>query len=160
MDHTRAPVLEALAAYHAQGQAPFTPPGHKQARGTDPRVLAHPPSARSFAEVCRRLDHVCDHRRISAQLTHADDEHTTQTLLDALHDLVENAGALRPVRTVEVPDPPELRLEQAMLPRDAFFDRSEQVPCDAAAAGPGCRRGVVRRTDTPYRYSCPARLPV
>ncbi|GGX18997.1 hypothetical protein GCM10010353_37740 [Streptomyces chryseus] len=34
------PVLDALAAYHAQKQTPFTPPGHKQGRGTDPRVRA------------------------------------------------------------------------------------------------------------------------
>ncbi len=38
MDHSQAPVLDALAAYHRQGQTPFTPPGHKQGRGADPRV--------------------------------------------------------------------------------------------------------------------------
>ncbi|GGX87939.1 aminotransferase class I/II-fold pyridoxal phosphate-dependent enzyme [Streptomyces minutiscleroticus] len=37
-DHSRAPVLEALADYHRKGRLPFTPPGHKQARGADPRV--------------------------------------------------------------------------------------------------------------------------
>jgi arginine/lysine/ornithine decarboxylase len=40
MDHSRTPVLEALAAYHAESQTPFTPPGHKQAGGADPRVRA------------------------------------------------------------------------------------------------------------------------
>lgn len=40
MDHSHAPVLEALADYHRAGQTPFTPPGHKQARGADPRVRA------------------------------------------------------------------------------------------------------------------------
>src|SRR3954468_10607104 len=40
MDHSRAPVLEALEAYHAEQQMPFTPPGHKQGRGADPRVRA------------------------------------------------------------------------------------------------------------------------
>jgi arginine/lysine/ornithine decarboxylase len=40
MDHSVAPVLEALAAYHREGQFPFTPPGHKQGRGADPRVRA------------------------------------------------------------------------------------------------------------------------
>ncbi|GAA4216778.1 hypothetical protein [Actinocatenispora rupis] len=42
MDHTQAPVLDALAAFRAGGYVPFTPPGHKQGRGTDPdtaRVL-------------------------------------------------------------------------------------------------------------------------
>jgi arginine/lysine/ornithine decarboxylase len=39
MDHSRAPVLEALQAYHDQGFVPFNPPGHRQGRGVDPRVL-------------------------------------------------------------------------------------------------------------------------
>ncbi|MFB4304584.1 hypothetical protein [Actinomadura sp. GTD37] len=38
MDHSHAPVLDALAAYHREDQLPFTPPGHKQGRGADPRV--------------------------------------------------------------------------------------------------------------------------
>ncbi len=40
MNHDEAPVLDALAEYHRRGQTPFTPPGHKQGRGADPRVLA------------------------------------------------------------------------------------------------------------------------
>jgi len=40
MNHSRAPILEALAEYHRSGQLPFTPPGHKQGRGADPRVRA------------------------------------------------------------------------------------------------------------------------
>jgi arginine decarboxylase len=39
MDHSKAPVLEALAEFHAQGFLPFNPPGHKQGRGADPRVV-------------------------------------------------------------------------------------------------------------------------
>lgn len=39
MDHTQAPVLEALARYHERGALPFTPPGHKQGRGADPEVV-------------------------------------------------------------------------------------------------------------------------
>lgn len=39
MDHDRAPVLEALKAFHEQGFTPFNPPGHRQGRGVDPRVL-------------------------------------------------------------------------------------------------------------------------
>jgi arginine decarboxylase len=38
VDHSEAPVLDALAAYHRRGDVPFTPPGHKQGRGADPRV--------------------------------------------------------------------------------------------------------------------------
>jgi arginine decarboxylase len=40
MDHSQATVLDALAAYHSGSEVPFTPPGHKQGRGADPRVLA------------------------------------------------------------------------------------------------------------------------
>ncbi|MFJ3223090.1 aminotransferase class I/II-fold pyridoxal phosphate-dependent enzyme [Streptomyces sp. NPDC086783] len=40
MDHTRAPVLDALRRYHDQGELSFTPPGHKQGRGADPQARA------------------------------------------------------------------------------------------------------------------------
>ncbi|MYW00262.1 ornithine decarboxylase, partial [Streptomyces sp. SID3343] len=40
MDQSQTPVLDALAAYHDQAFTPFTPPGHKQGRGTDARTLA------------------------------------------------------------------------------------------------------------------------
>ena len=40
MDHSVAPVLDALAAYRRRDEFPFPPPGHKQGRGADPRVLA------------------------------------------------------------------------------------------------------------------------
>ncbi|QFZ24174.1 aminotransferase class I/II-fold pyridoxal phosphate-dependent enzyme [Saccharothrix syringae] len=39
MDHSQAPVLQAIADYHARGDLSFTPPGHKQGRGVDRRVL-------------------------------------------------------------------------------------------------------------------------
>jgi arginine decarboxylase len=39
MDHSRAPVLEALQAFRSEGYTPFTPPGHRQGRGVDKRVL-------------------------------------------------------------------------------------------------------------------------
>jgi arginine decarboxylase len=39
-NHSRAPVLRAVADYHRKDQVPFTPPGHKQARGADPRARA------------------------------------------------------------------------------------------------------------------------
>lgn len=38
LDHRHAPVLEALARYHSSKHVSFSPPGHKQARGADPRV--------------------------------------------------------------------------------------------------------------------------
>src|ERR1041384_3268446 len=38
VDHSRAPVLEALVEYRRRGRLGVTPPGHKQARGADPAV--------------------------------------------------------------------------------------------------------------------------
>jgi arginine/lysine/ornithine decarboxylase len=40
MDHSRAPLVEGLAAYHDCRRYGFTPPGHRQGRGVDARVLA------------------------------------------------------------------------------------------------------------------------
>src|SRR3954470_21467695 len=39
MDHSRTPVLDALEQYRERADVSFTPPGHKQGRGVDPRVL-------------------------------------------------------------------------------------------------------------------------
>ncbi|MFV2120306.1 aminotransferase class I/II-fold pyridoxal phosphate-dependent enzyme, partial [Streptomyces sp. Act-28] len=39
MDHSRVPVLEALEEFRRRGDAVYGPPGHKQGRGVDPRVL-------------------------------------------------------------------------------------------------------------------------
>ncbi len=38
MDHRQAPLLDALAEYHALGRYGFTPPSHRQGRGADSRV--------------------------------------------------------------------------------------------------------------------------
>lgn len=97
--------------------------------------------------------HVADHRRISAQLTHADDEETTARLVGALRDLAAHADDLRPAQKVEVPDPAELRLEQVVLPRDAFFGRVEQVPCKDAVGR------IAAEMLTPYPPGIPAALP-
>ncbi|MFE0047306.1 aminotransferase class I/II-fold pyridoxal phosphate-dependent enzyme [Streptomyces albireticuli] len=97
--------------------------------------------------------HLCDHRRISAQLTHADDEETTGVLVDALRDLADHAEALRPASAVDVPGPAALRLEQAELPRDAFFGHTEQVPWEKAAGR------VAAELLTPYPPGIPAALP-
>src|SRR5579862_9630335 len=40
MDHSIAPLLDALTDYHAQDRYRFTPPGHRQGRGADPRTRA------------------------------------------------------------------------------------------------------------------------
>ena len=40
MDHSHTPLLDALGDYHALDRYGFTPPGHRQGRGIDPRVRA------------------------------------------------------------------------------------------------------------------------
>jgi arginine decarboxylase len=39
LDHSRVPVLEALQAFRDRGDLRFGPPGHRQGKGADPRVL-------------------------------------------------------------------------------------------------------------------------
>ncbi|MGK5543874.1 aminotransferase class I/II-fold pyridoxal phosphate-dependent enzyme [Streptomyces sp. URMC 127] len=152
--------IEELEGLHVHGRADFCGPG--RAADLDPLQVIVDLSALGttgyraadwLRERHRVNLHVSDHRRISAQLTHADDEQTARILLDALRDLVENAAALRPARSVEVPDPPELRLEQVMLPRDAFFGSSEQVPWDEAAGR------IAAEMLTPYPPGIPAVVP-
>jgi arginine/lysine/ornithine decarboxylase len=39
MDQKRSPILDAMADYHRLSRYGFTPPGHRQGRGADPRVI-------------------------------------------------------------------------------------------------------------------------
>ncbi|APY85001.1 ornithine decarboxylase [Streptomyces alfalfae] len=97
--------------------------------------------------------HLSDHRRTSAQLTHADDADATEKLITALRDVAAHADELRPAGPIDVPDPASLRLEQVMLPRDAFFGRVEQVPWEKAVGR------VTAEMLTPYPPGIPAALP-
>lgn len=152
--------VEAVAGMHVHGRADFC--GPTRATDLDPLQIIVDISALGttgyragdwLREQHRINLHVCDHRRISAQLSHADDEQTTDALLAALRDLSERACELRPATAVAVPDPPDLRLEQAMLPRDAFFGPSEQVPWEKAAGR------VAAEMLTPYPPGIPAVVP-
>jgi arginine decarboxylase len=102
----------------------------------------------------RALDtHVVDHRRIGAQITHADDRETTGELLAALKDLARAAPRLGSGPQVDVPSPAELRMEQAELPRDAFFGPTAYVPTEKAAGR------IAAEMITPYPPGIPAVLP-
>ncbi|MBW8481118.1 aminotransferase class I/II-fold pyridoxal phosphate-dependent enzyme [Actinomadura parmotrematis] len=101
-----------------------------------------------------RVDlHVSDHRRTSAQLTYADDKDTAAVLVEAIRDLARRAGELPDPPAIDVPAPRDLRLEQAVLPRDAFFGRVEQVPLEEAAGR------ISAEMLTPYPPGIPAALP-
>lgn len=97
--------------------------------------------------------HLSDHRRISAQLTHADDEKTADVLLAALRDVAAHVSDLRPAREVEVPGSAQLSLEQVLLPRDAFFGRTEQVSWESAAGR------ITAEMLTPYPPGIPVAVP-
>lgn len=186
VNHAEAPVLEALAAYQDADEPGFTPPGHKHARGADPRARAVLGDAVFYGDILangglddrlpvvmdisdlgttgyraadwpRAHHHIdarlFDHRRVGAQLTHADDERTTARLLTALRDLAGHAAELRDAPQVTVPSPADLRMEQAALPRDAYLSRSATVPTHEAAGR------IAAERITPYPPGTPVILP-
>ncbi|MCW2845976.1 MAG: ornithine decarboxylase [Nocardioides sp.] len=89
------------------------------------------------AEVARARHHVdfgaSDSCRITARLTHSDDATTGEALVRTLRALVGDAEELEPSGVLDYPSAKGLQLESVMLPRDAFFADTEQVPVDQAA---------------------------
>jgi arginine/lysine/ornithine decarboxylase len=83
-------------------------------------------------------DHYCvavgsaDTCRIGAQITQGDDADSEARLLRSLVGLVERAAELEPAPSVALPAAGALELQTVMLPRDAFFGRTEQVPRERA----------------------------
>ncbi len=94
-----------------------------------------------------------DHRRMAAQLTIADDEHTAGRLVGAIRSLADWIAEVPVAKPVDLPDPGELELEQAMSPRDAFFGPTEDVDA-ARAVG-----RTVAETASPYPPGVPVLLP-
>jgi arginine/lysine/ornithine decarboxylase len=70
--------------------------------------------------------------RISASITHSDDDETEKLLVESVRSLVERADSIERQPAVRLPEPRALELEQAVLPRDAFFGPAEQVPAERA----------------------------
>lgn len=158
-DRTRARI-SALDGLHVNGRDDFCGPG----LGADMDTLqvfvdlselgVSGYAAADWLREHHRINlHVADHRRISAQLTHADDDASADRLVHALRDLTAHAGRLRPAPDISMPSPAELRLEQAVLPRDAFFGHVEQVPREKAAGR------IAAEMLTPYPPGIPAALP-
>jgi arginine/lysine/ornithine decarboxylase len=94
-----------------------------------------------------------DHRRIEAQLTIADDAATADLLLDALTDLTQAASGLPETAPINLPLLEDLDLQTVMLPRDAFFARTQDLPV-AEAVGRICAEQV-----TPYPPGIPVLFP-
>ncbi|GGO93067.1 hypothetical protein GCM10012280_44700 [Wenjunlia tyrosinilytica] len=152
--------INALDGFHVHGRDDFCGPG--RAADMDPLQVIVDISALSTtgyhaADWLRAQHgvnlHVSDHRRISAQLTHADDEGTAAVLVAALVDLARHNGELPAGPAVDVPSPEGLTLEQQLLPRDAFFGPTEQV---SAARAEG---RIAAEMLTPYPPGIPAALP-
>ncbi|MGW1982646.1 aminotransferase class I/II-fold pyridoxal phosphate-dependent enzyme [Streptomyces collinus] len=102
----------------------------------------------------RGLDaHLVDHRRVSAQITLGDDPGTVAELVGALKALAQAAAGMAHGPRVDVPTPDALRMEQARLPRDAFFGPAEHVPVGEAVGR------VAAEMITPYPPGIPAVLP-
>ncbi|WP_318205683.1 ornithine decarboxylase [Streptomyces sp. SCL15-4] len=91
--------------------------------------------------------------RISAQVTHADNDRTENLLTDSLRRLVEHADTIEKQPPIRLPEPRTLQLEQAMLPRDAFFGSAEHVPARQAVGR------VAAETISPYPPGVPVVAP-
>ncbi|GAA2404475.1 ornithine decarboxylase [Streptomyces glaucosporus] len=91
--------------------------------------------------------------RINAQITHADDDRTEELLVESLRKLVDEAGSIERQPRVVLPEPGALELEQAVLPREAFFGPAEQVPAEKAVGR------VAAEMLSPYPPGVPAVAP-
>ncbi|EFE72766.1 ornithine decarboxylase [Streptomyces filamentosus] len=152
--------IEEIDGMHVNGEKDFCGPGAAAEFDPLPVIIdieglgTTGYRAADWLRSHHRIDmHLVDHRRISAQLTHADDASTAGQLLTALEDLSRNAHTLRPAPEVLVPTPAELRPDQVSLPRDAFFAETEDVPV-AEAVG-----RIAAEMMTPYPPGIPAVLP-
>jgi len=96
---------------------------------------------------------LCDHRRILATLSFADDTRSTHRLLEALNDWRSQVDATGPAPHVDLPRPGELELESVQLPRDAFFATTETVPISKSAGR------ISAEQITPYPPGIPAVVP-
>jgi arginine decarboxylase len=91
--------------------------------------------------------------RMTAHLTHADDDETERILIEGLRRLVAGADQIEQRPPVHLPQPHALELEQAMLPRDAFFGPAEQVDAVEAIGR------VIAESVTPYPPGVPVLAP-
>jgi arginine/lysine/ornithine decarboxylase len=103
----------------------------------------------------RQIDvELADHRRIMPLVTYAHGEPEIDRLVRALRDLVDEHG--EPGRDTDVsplPTRAELRTEQAMAPREAFFSLTEKVKPKAAVGR------VSAELVTPYPPGIPVAAP-
>ncbi|WP_030862535.1 aminotransferase class I/II-fold pyridoxal phosphate-dependent enzyme [Streptomyces sp. NRRL S-37] len=152
--------IEEIDGMHVEGRDDFCGPGLADDFDPLPGVIDLGGlgitgfQAADWLREHRGIDaHLVDHRRIGMQITHGDDRGTTGELLSALRDLGRAARNLPRAPRVDVPSPDGLRMEQALLPRDAFFGPAEDVPVERAAGR------IAAEMITPYPPGIPAVLP-
>jgi lysine decarboxylase len=104
-------------------------------------------------ENCRIDVGMCDHRRILATLSFADDKDTAARLVDAMWSWRSAAETFERPRPIALPAPQTIQLDSVMTPRDAFFARVEQVRADEAAGR------IAAEQITPYPPGIPAVVP-
>lgn len=71
--------------------------------------------------------------RVTARMTHSDDDQTAALLVDIFRRLVDDRDRIDAAQPVTLPTPGTLELDTVMLPRDAFFGPTEMVPVEKAA---------------------------
>jgi arginine/lysine/ornithine decarboxylase len=103
----------------------------------------------------RQIDvELVDHRRLMPLITFAHGEAEIDRLVRGLRDLVDQRGQdPEQLKVRPLPSRAELRTEQAMLPRDAFFARTETVKPKRAVGR------VSAELVTPYPPGIPAVAP-
>ncbi|MFI5720672.1 aminotransferase class I/II-fold pyridoxal phosphate-dependent enzyme [Nocardia sp. NPDC051750] len=104
-------------------------------------------------EHCRIDLGMSDHRRMLATLSLADNAETADTLIAAVREWRAQARATSAPREIRLPEPAELQLDTAMLPRDAFFGPTEMVPIGDAAGR------IAAEQLTPYPPGIPVVVP-
>lgn len=102
---------------------------------------------------CRIDMGMSDHRRILATMSLADDAETSARLLAALTELTMAAKDFEPSRSVRQATPDQLQMPTEILPRDAFFGRTEFVPLEEASGR------VAAEQITPYPPGIPVVVP-
>jgi arginine decarboxylase len=104
-------------------------------------------------ENCKLDTSTSDSKRFEVIISQSDDTDTTGRLLDALTNLIEAAPSFPRPPEVRMPEPGELELETADLPRDAFFGAVEDVPAEQAVGR------LAAEQITPYPPGIPVVLP-
>lgn len=109
------------------------------------------------SEIARTRHHVdfgaADTCRISARLTHADNDASIDLLVATVRHLTEDARRAETPPAVDFPSAGGLELETVMLPRDAFFAEVEQIPVDKAVGR------IAAEMVTPYPPGVPVLAP-